>query len=363
MSQRRSAPPALVLASPSRPRSPWQLFYGAIHGARRRYWRRRAARLPRPVVSVGNLCFGGGGKTPLVAAIAAHLRDQGHHVAILSRGYKSRGQGVRVVSRGEGPLLGPRTAGDEPVLLAGTLPGVAVVVAPDRRKAAAHALARLDPAPDIFLLDDGFSHVKLHRDIDLLAFPAADPFAGGRLPPGGRLREPLASAAHAHAVLLTGGRDPSAGEALASALRPYGFEGPGFLSRTRPQPPQWVTGTPDEPALASGTPVLAVSAIARPGLFRDTVIEAGLEVVEHLVYSDHHDYPDATLQTINRSFADHAAEAVVVTSKDRVKLQGKLDLPMAEIPIRADLDRAFFAWLDNRLAEILDPDRPPEPAR
>src|SRR5262245_39413720 len=178
---------------PPPPISPWQILYGGAHGLRRRGYRDRARRLPRPVVSVGNLHWGGTGKTPLVAAIAAHLRDRGLAVCILSRGYASRGRGVRVVSTGSGPLLGPRTAGDEPVLLAGELPGVAVVVGPDRWQAGEHALRRLDPRPDLFLLDDGFSHLALARDLDLVAFPAADPFAGGRLFPSGRLREPLAA--------------------------------------------------------------------------------------------------------------------------------------------------------------------------
>ncbi|HEX2254119.1 MAG TPA: tetraacyldisaccharide 4'-kinase, partial [Thermoanaerobaculia bacterium] len=166
------------LDPPPPPVSPWQLLYGGAHRLRGAWYRRRSRRLPRPVVSVGNLHFGGTGKTPLTAALAAHLRDAGIAVCILSRGYGSRGAGVRVVSTGEGPRLGPEEAGDEPVLLAGELPGVAVVVGADRFAAGSHALDHLTPRPDMFLLDDGFSHLGLARDIDLLAFPAADPFAG-----------------------------------------------------------------------------------------------------------------------------------------------------------------------------------------
>ena len=99
----------------------------------------------------------------MVEKFARELQRQGRTVAILSRGYRSRGQGIRVVSAGEGPLLGPLVAGDEPVLLAGELPGVAVVVSPDRYAGGRHALERLDPAPDVFILDDGFSHLKLFR--------------------------------------------------------------------------------------------------------------------------------------------------------------------------------------------------------
>src|SRR6185436_4296801 len=199
------------LKAPLPPRSPWQLLYGGAHGLRRRWYRGRAHRLPRPVVSIGNLHWGGTGKTPLVAAAASHLRDRGLAVCILSRGYASRGRGVRVVSTGEGPLLGPLLAGDEPVLLAGELPGVAVVVGPERHEAGMAALRRLPRPPDLFLLDDGFSHLALRRDLDIVVFPAADPFGGGRLFPSGRLREPLAAIARAHAVVLTNAAAPEDG--------------------------------------------------------------------------------------------------------------------------------------------------------
>src|SRR5215210_3160067 len=231
----RICPP---MKAPLPSRSPWQLLYGGAHGLRRRWYGRRARRLPRPVLSVGNLHWGGTGKTPLVAAVAAHLRDRRPAVCILSRGYASRGRGARVVSTRAGPLPGPLLPGDEPVLLAGQLPGVAVVVGPDRFEAGMAALHRLPRTPDLFLLDDGFSHLALRRDLDLVAFPSSDPFGGGRLPPGGRLREPLASVSRAHAVLLTGAGSPEDGKKLAEALRPYGFTGPGFASFTRPGTPR-----------------------------------------------------------------------------------------------------------------------------
>ena len=269
-----------VLAAPGPPRSPWQLLYGAAHRARRAWWARRSRRLPRPVVSVGNLHWGGSGKTPLTAAVARWLRDQGRHPAILSRGYGRRERGVQVVSAGEGPLLGPLAAGDEPVALAAELPGVAVVVARDRDAAGRHALARLSPPPDVFVLDDGFSHLRLARDVDLLAFPAADPFAGGRLPPGGRLREPLAAAARADAVLLTGAAADLAaaggGAALAAALAPHGFHGPGFDCELR----QGAVRLEGSGELWPGDRVVAVAGVARPAGFFAAARELGFEITD-----------------------------------------------------------------------------------
>jgi tetraacyldisaccharide 4'-kinase len=304
------------------------------------------------VVSVGNLHWGGSGKTPLVAAIAAHLRDRGAAVCILSRGYASQGRGVRVVSTGEGPILDPLVAGDEPVLLAGELPGVAVVVGPDRHEDGTEALRRLEPPPDLFLLDDGFSHLRLHRDLDLVAFPAGDPFGGGRLLPSGRLREPLAAMARAHAALLTGasGADRE-GETLAEALRPYGFTGPGFASRTVPGSPRRIGGG-DLPA---GARVLLVTAIARPDAFAATVRDLGFEIAGEIRFPDHHGYPPASLARIAEAWRASGAEAVLVTSKDRVKLQdrlGELGVPLAELPIRAEPEPAFWQWLDGELGRI-----------
>jgi tetraacyldisaccharide 4'-kinase len=334
------------MKAPAPPSSPWQLFYGGVHRLRRRWYGSRARRLPRPVVSVGNLHWGGSGKTPLVAALAAHLRDRGLAVCILSRGYASRGRGVRVVSAGEGPLLGPLEAGDEPVLLAGALPGVAVVVGPDRHQAGLHALGRLAPAPNLFLLDDGFSHLWLHRDLDLVAFPAADPFGGARLPPSGRLREPLAAVARADAAILTGalGGD-RLGETLAEALRPRGFTGPGFASRTVPEAPRGAD-------LPAGARVLLVTAIARPEAFAATIRALGFEIAGELRFPDHHRYPPASLVRIDAAWRASGAVAVLTTSKDRVKLHGRLGAPLAELPIRAEPEPAFWQWLDGEIGRI-----------
>lgn len=342
------------LSPPPVPTSPWQRFYGAAHRLRERRWSSRAGRLPKPVISVGNLHWGGSGKTPMTAAVAAHFRDTGRRVAILSRGYGSGGDGVRLVSRGEGPLLGPTVAGDEPVLLAGMLPGVAVVVCTERYRAGLHAMERLDPAPDLFVLDDGFSHLPLQRDLDLLVFPATDPFAGGRLLPSGRLREPLASSRRAHGAILAGASETELGSKLARALRPHGFAGPGFVSETTALPAR--SFGPGHPA--PGARVLVVSGIARPERFLQTVRSQGFHIVEQLAFSDHHRYPDRSLDKMRRLFEAAGADWIVTTGKDRVKLQGRLDLPAAEIPLEARPDPELFAWLDRRLEEIENEARP-----
>lgn len=331
------------LAAPAPPRSPWQLFYGGAHRLRGLWYRQRAVRLPRPVISVGNLHWGGGGKTPLVAALAARLCERGLRVAILSRGYRSRGKGIRLVSDGAGPLLGPTTAGDEPVLLAGQLPGVAVLVGPDRASVGRHALARLDPAPDLFLLDDGFSHLRLARDLDILCFPMSDPYAGGRLPPGGRLREPLASSRRADAAILTGrGVTPEDGQRLGRELAAHGFGGAAFAAPTELVLEERVEG-----------PALLVSGIARPEVFEEGAQQLRVEVAGHLRFPDHYPFPDDALERIRGEMERVGARRIVTTGKDRVKLLGRLELPIVELRLRARPEKGFVDWLERRVDELV----------
>ena len=333
-------------SAPPPARSPWQRLYAAAHALRRRWWAERRRTLPVPVISVGNLHWGGTGKTPLVAALAERLRDRGLRPAILSRGYRRRDSRVRLVSDGEGPLLGPLLAGDEPVLLAGMLPGVAVIVGRDRFEAGRQALERLQEAPEIFLLDDGFSHLRLARQLDLVALPAGDPYGGGRLPPGGRLREPLAALERADAVILTGARNGA--EGLAESLRPFGFEGRAFASRTRPLPARLHSGEALDPAAR----VVAVAAIARPERFLAAADAQGIEPLATLTLPDHHAYPQTTLDRIDALVREHRADCVLTTGKDAVKLHGRLETPLAELPIRAEPEPAFWAWLDGRLGSL-----------
>lgn len=332
------------LEAPAPTRSPWQLLYAAALAVRRRRAAARADRLPRPVVSVGNLHWGGGGKTPFTVALAAGLTARGLHVAILSRGYRRASRGPLLVSRGGGPLVPWRQAGDEPFLMARALPGVAVLVGESRASAGRLALRDLDPSPDLFLLDDGFSHVALARDLDLLLFPAADPFGGGRLAPGGRLREPLAAARDAAALILTAApaEETGSGEALALALAPHGYRGPGFASATAVVPPP----------LPAGERVIAVAGIARPEPFFTSLAAFDLEVAARLPFPDHHAYPDESIAKIEGAAKRHRASAVVATAKDAVKLEGRLRLPLVALGIEARPEAEFWRWLDQRLAAL-----------
>jgi tetraacyldisaccharide 4'-kinase len=291
------------------------------------------------VLSVGNLHWGGTGKTPTVQALAQHLGEGGRRLAVLSRGYGRQSRGMVVVSRGDGPEVDAGTAGDEPYLLARSTSGAVVVVGADRHAAGLFALEHIDPAIELFLLDDGFSHLRLARDVDLLLFPRYDPWGGGRLLPTGRLREPLAAARHADAVLVTAATDPGDGAALADGLRPVGFAGPGFAA-----------GLETELLCSVDGPVVLVSAVAAPERIRQSALRHGLEVAEHLAFADHHPYPAASLRTIEAALCRHRAAAVVTTSKDLGKLAGRLQAPVVELTARLSPEAGFWTWLDARLA-------------
>ncbi|HVS02963.1 MAG TPA: tetraacyldisaccharide 4'-kinase, partial [Thermoanaerobaculia bacterium] len=322
--------------------SPWQRLYATAHRWRARWYAGRAKRLPRPAVSLGNLHWGGTGKTPLVAAVAARLRDRGLSVAVLSRGYGRSTRGPLLVSRGDGPEVDPWRAGEEPFLLAEQLPGVAVVVAERRHAGGLLALAELARPPDLFVLDDAFSHLALARDLDLLVLPAADPLAGGKLPPAGRLREPLAAAGRAHALLLTGaGAAPEAAREVARELRCFGFTGPAFAAPTRVAAPRLAAG--DDPGREAG--LLLVTGIARPERVRQAAEALGLALRGHLAYPDHHPYPPQSVGEITARCRELGALAVLTTAKDRVKLAGRLPLPLFELPLEVAPEEAFWSWL------------------
>lgn len=264
-------------------------------------------RLDVPVVSVGNLTVGGTGKTPLVAWIARHWLATGGRPAVVSRGYGSdAGVGPRLVSAGEGPLLPVARTGDEPRELARALPGVTIVVGSDRVRGARFAIER---GADLIVLDDGFQHRRLARDLDLVLLDRSAPFGDGRLLPAGSLREPPASLARADLVLVTRlAEDEALPPALVSEIASHAPGVPVLRAGHRR------TGffRPDGSALAPPRRVVAFCAIADPAAFRRELEASGATVVGWAERRDHAAFDAATLAGLRETA--RAEDAVLVTT-------------------------------------------------
>lgn len=331
---------------------PLSALYDRVLEARAsRYASGRSAseRLPRPTVSVGNLTVGGTGKTPFVLHLAERLLAEGRRPAILSRGYGRRSSEVVVVSRGDGsPIATTDQGGDEPVLLASRLPAAVVVVAPRRADAARAALAF---SPDVFLLDDGFQHLAVRRDLDLVLLDARDPFGGMRYPPLGRLREPPSALARADAVVFThaGGGHPT--DAVARAVAARNPRAPTFTATVATS---GLLDSAGNPARTPETGIVAVSGIARPGDFRETLAEAGIVPLRALAFPDHHRYRSRDVERIEREAAAVRAGAVVTTEKDMVKLAAlpvEWPLPLLAIRLTVEVpEPSFWELLHARVA-------------
>jgi tetraacyldisaccharide 4'-kinase len=257
-------------------------------------------RLSHPVISVGNLTVGGTGKTPLVIELATRFRDMGYRPVVLSRGYRRKSRGIVVVSRGKGPEVRWQQAGDEPCLMAIRLPGVAVVVGSDRYRAG--LAAEEAGLGDLFILDDGFQHRRLYRDVDIVT---VDPFewAGpDRLLPGGVWREPRSALERAHAACI-----PDL-EGMPLPRLPIPQFGVETVIDGIVQDGQLI-----DPGRLSHTPVSAFAGIAKPERFFEALAGAGIRVTQKKTFPDHHAYRPGDLDDLHNKL-------LITTEKDAVRL-------------------------------------------
>ncbi|HEY3306814.1 MAG TPA: tetraacyldisaccharide 4'-kinase [Desulfuromonadaceae bacterium] len=273
-----------------------------------------ARKLPRPVISIGNLTVGGTGKTPVTAYIARQLLAQGMKVAVLSRGYGGSREGqTTLVSDGNTVFRSAEECGDEPFLLATTVPELMVVTGSNRHAAGLLAMEQL--SPDIFLLDDGFQHLRLERDLNILLLDCTRPFGNGWTLPAGLLREPKSASARADLVIQT--RCPQA-DTPTPAL-------PGaFFCNARHNLADAIPLSGGEPlALNSfcGRNVVAFAGIAEPQTFFDGLRLHKLNVVASICFPDHVVYGKTQIIAIADMLRTSGADYAITTEKDGVKLK------------------------------------------
>ena len=296
-----------------------------------------SGRLPVPVISIGNLTLGGSGKTPLTALVAAILCDLGAHPAVVSRGYGRRTRGVHVVADRDGVRLDAKEAGDEPRLLGEQLPGLPVVVGESRYEAGRVAIERC--GADVLVLDDGFQHRTLAKDLEILAVEGREPWGNGRLFPRGGLREPLSALRRAHLVVVTNPAGTGVAQQVEWSLRREGSHAAVLSGAYRAEALREGDKRPQSPGMLSGRRVLALAGLAAPAGFVATLTSLGATVVELLAFPDHHSYRATDLERVRLSAQRSDAEWVVTTEKDWVRLREApaLGWPLRVLSVRLDM--------------------------
>ncbi len=293
----------------------------------------KTKQLSRPVISIGNITVGGTGKTPLVMALAEGLIKRGIPTAILSRGYRGKKGSGPLVTDGQRILLSPEESGDEPFLMASALQGIPVLIGKDRLKNGEMAIGRFPIRG--FLLDDGFQHLPLHRDLNILLVDSHIGFGDGHLLPRGILREPLSHLRRADLFLLTKAEDPERCGPLKSKLRQIHPSSSIFHSYYEPAGLIRPDGKFEPLHLLKGKKVLALSGIASPTYFSTLLRKCGMEVVAEMIFPDHHRYTAPDLTSVLQKVK--GVDWVVTTEKDMVKLK-KLSIdPLPLLALRIEM--------------------------
>jgi len=317
------------------------LVYGFGLGVRKFLYRVgvfKSRSVPAKVISIGNITLGGTGKTPLTMVVAQELTKQGKKVAVLSRGYKRKSkQPWACVSKGQGPLLSPKEAGDEPWLMAEKLSGVPIYVGSNRYEVAQEVL-RLDPTIDIFLLDDGFQHWGLKRDSDVVTMDVTRFQKNKALLPLGFFREPLKSLKRAQCFVLVRTEDIEAFEKEEILNQLYQNHPQALIVEANYEPHEMrhlISKRRYSLNELSGKKVFAFAGIGNPHSFKKTIQDLKAQVVGFQSYLDHWRYSPKDISLLVKKFKELNAEVLLTTEKDAVRLAPETLSLLKELPIYA----------------------------
>ena len=343
---------------------PLSTVYRAITQARVAAYRSglfRTSTLSAPVISVGNITTGGTGKTPLVEWVCRTIAGASGEstatsdsqakksICVLTRGYGKVDPKEQVlVSDGSRLMVDERKAGDEPLLLAKNLLGIAAVISnPDRLAAGEWAIPNLGAR--VFVLDDGFQHLRIARDLDIVTIDATNPFGGGELLPKGRLREPLSGLSRADCVVITRSDQVDELASVRDAVRNLMGDRPVFSSRMVTTALRRLGGESIDGAQTSEQPVAAFCGVGNPGSFFTQARNAGLEVVFSRAFPDHCNYSQADIDALVDQAEASGAKALITTAKDSTKLGTlNISIPCYVLEIRISIDD------EARLVEMIN---------
>jgi tetraacyldisaccharide 4'-kinase len=339
--------------------TPLSGLYGAAMKARRALYQRGLFHLHKigvPVISVGNITTGGTGKTPLVEWIARALAQQQKRVCILTRGYGRQHPGSRVlVSNGSEIFSDTRETGDEPLLLAEKLKGEAAVICDTDRVAAAR-WATENLGANLFILDDGFQHLRLARDYDIVAIDATNPWGNRLLLPAGNLRESPRQLARADCIVITRAHDVAQTEALKSEIDQLSKGCPVFLSRMRIGGLR-ILGNLKEGGPAENlrsVPVAAFCGVGNPESFFAQLRRDGYTLCHTRVFSDHHYYTQEEINALVSQSSARGAHALLTTAKDEVKLRSiKFEMPcyVVDVAIEIENESNLLVLIDKAIGK------------
>ncbi|HEY0004761.1 MAG TPA: tetraacyldisaccharide 4'-kinase [Pyrinomonadaceae bacterium] len=341
--------------------APLSALYGALTRARLALYRAGALpvhRIEAPVISVGNLTAGGTGKSPLVAWVARAVAREGLRVCILTRGYgRAHPKSRVIVSDGERILAGPLEGGDEPCMLAEMLLGKAAVISDaDRVGSARWAVENLKS--EVFILDDGFQHLRIARDLNLVLLDATNPWGGRRLLPRGTLREPRENLSRADCIVITRADQADNIASLRAEIESLSGSRPIFLSHIASQRarPLFAASIREEAeAMIRSQPVAAFCAIGNPQAFFMQLRRRGSILLSHTrAFSDHHVYTQSDVDQLEREAREHGARLLVTTAKDAVKLRALcFELPclVLEIEIGFDEEDGFLSLIEKAVRQ------------
>jgi tetraacyldisaccharide 4'-kinase len=312
----------------------------------------KKTKLPAYVISVGNLTTGGTGKTPLTAEIAKYIRNKyNKNVAVLSRGYGGQLslKDVNIISDGKNIYSTAHLAGDEPFWMASYLDNIMVLTGQDRIKTGKHAIDNLDA--EILILDDGFQHTKLERDLNILVIDVNKKFGNGKMLPAGPLRESLSEIKRADKIIFVDKNnfgEKTDNIAFIEKIKTR-FNKPSIVCR-------FVNGgifniKTSAEIDTSFKNVYAFAGIAQPEFFFNSLGQNGYNLVYTRIFADHHLYTKEDIVNIEREAASRNANCIITTEKDAVKLLAFLDEVDLKIPVFAQK-----VSLDIELENIIDED-------
>lgn len=298
------------------------LFYRLVVGLRNQLYNKNvisSSHLMCPVISVGNITVGGTGKTPCVIMLAKMLQAEGFRPAVISRGYGGRNTGgINIVSDGENIMLDAAAAGDEPILMAQSLPGVPVITGARRKRTGKLAIERF--GANVIICDDAFQHRQIARDIDLVLLDYKKPFGNGRFLPAGPLRESAKGLGRAHCLMLTRAEEEmKVSEQIGKTIKDTKTH--LFYSAHEPQ----------SIAQAKGKSILSVDSlkgkkicvfcgIANPDSFKKVLLAAQANILSFNPFPDHYSYRTYDLEEMKKQFISARADYLITTEKDAARL-------------------------------------------